>query len=366
MAIKAVSSVLLNLPYDIGGPKQEFLGHTRTHMQMLLVRVESSGGIVGWGEAFSLGASPATQCAIEKILGPYMIGQDENNFQQILEDLRRKLQLFGRGGLLTFAISGLDIALWDIAGKKAGRPIGDLLGAVKHTSLPAYASLMKYGTPELLDSACRRAVTKGYKAIKIHEHKVDRAAIARQVLGNQIDLMVDVNCAWDLEETLGYLPQLEELKLRWLEEPVWPPETARNLRVVKSKTSIPLAGGENVGSSFAILDLAESQALDLVQPSITKIGGISEMARIASELKNSRPQLVPHSPYFGPGFLATLHIASTLAFETPIEKYFCDFCASPLGDLIEPKAGRIGVPTAPGIGGEPDPNVIREFQVQST
>jgi L-alanine-DL-glutamate epimerase-like enolase superfamily enzyme len=366
MAIKSVTSVLLHLPYDIGGPKQEFLGHTRTHMQMLLVRVENSGGIVGWGEAFSLGASPVTQCAIDKILGPYLIGKDEDNFQPVFEDLRRKLQFFGRGGPLTFAISGLDIALWDLAGKKAGRPLSDLLGGAKRTSLPAYASLMKYATPELLDSACRRAVAKGYQAIKIHEHKVEQAAVARQTLGNEVVLMIDVNCAWNLEETLEYLPRLEELNLRWLEEPVWPPETARNLRVIKSKTSIPLAGGENACSSFAILDLAEAQALDLVQPSVTKIGGVSEMARIADGLKNGCPRLVPHSPYFGPGFLATLHLASTLASEVPIEKYFCDLPASPLGDLIEPKAGRIGVPTGPGIGGEPDPNIIREYQVRAS
>jgi L-alanine-DL-glutamate epimerase-like enolase superfamily enzyme len=365
MPIKSVTSSLLHLPYDIGGPKQEFLGRPRTHMQMLLVRVETSDGIIGWGEAFSLGASPVTKCAIDKIFGPYMIGKDEDNFQPIFDELRHKLQFFGRGGPMVFAMSGLDIALWDIAGKKAGRPLSDLLGGARRTSLPAYASLMMYRTPELLQSACRRAAAKGYKAVKIHDHKVEQAAVARQALGDQVDLMIDVNCAWNLEQTLQYIPRLEELKLRWLEEPVWPPESPRNLRVVKSKTSIPLAGGENMGSSYAILDLADSQAVDMVQPSVTKIGGISEMARIAAELRTGCPKLVPHSPYFGPGFIATLHIASTLAHEAPIEKYFCELQASPLGEMIEPKAGRIGVPTGPGLGIEPDLNVIGEYEVQA-
>jgi L-alanine-DL-glutamate epimerase-like enolase superfamily enzyme len=223
---------------------------------------------------------------------------------------------------------------------------------------------MRYGTPELLSAACRRAVKMGYKAIKIHDHKVEQAAVARQALGDDIALMIDVNCGWSLEETLDYLPRLEDLKLHWLEEPVWPPETTRNLRVLKSKTSIPLAAGENLSSSFQVLDMAESQVLDFVQPSVTKIGGISEMARIAAGLKSGCPQLVPHSPYFGPGFLATLHIVSTLPQEVPIEKYFCDLPANPLGGLIEAQGGRISVPTRPGIGGEPDPQVIRDYQVQ--
>jgi L-alanine-DL-glutamate epimerase-like enolase superfamily enzyme len=364
MAIKSVTSTLLQLPYEIRGPKQEFLGRTRTHMPMLLVRVETSGGIVGWGEAFSLSGAVVTQCAIDKIVAPYVVSKDEDNFQPLIDDLRRRLQFCGRGGPMTFAVSGLDIALWDIAGKKAGRPVCQLLGGAKRSSQLAYASLMRYNTPELLSSACRRAVNMGYKAIKIHDYKVEQAAVARQAIGDDIALMMDVNCAWSLEETLEYLPPLDDVKLKWLEEPVWPPETSRNLRVVKSKTSILLAAGENLCSSFDVLDMAESNVLDFVQPSITKVGGISEMVRIAAGLKSGCPQLAPHSPYFGPGFLATLHMLATLPQEAPIEKYFCDLPVNPFGELIDVQAGRISVPTGPGLGGEPDTAVIREYQVQ--
>jgi L-alanine-DL-glutamate epimerase-like enolase superfamily enzyme len=364
MAIKSVTSMLLQLPYEIGGPKEEFLGRTRTHMPMLLVRVESSSGVVGWGESFSLSAAVVTKSAIDNIVAPYVIGKDEDNFQPLIEELRRKLQFAGRGGPLAFAVSGLDIALWDIAGKKAGRPISKLLGGAKRTTLPAYASLMHYSTPELMASACRRVASMGYKAVKIHDDKVQQAVVARQALGNDIALMIDVNCAWSVEQALGYLPKLETLKLKWLEEPVWPPETPRNLRIIKTKTDIPLAAGEILNSSFEIVDMAEARVLDIIQPSVTKIGGISEMITIIDGLKDSDVQMVPHSPYYGPGLLATLHIASTLAYEVPIEKYFCDLQANPLGNLIEPQSGQLCVPTGVGIGAEPDPLVIREYQIQ--
>ncbi len=362
MAIKSVTSTLLQLPYEMGGPKQEFMGRTRTHMPMLLVRVETSDGVVGWGEAFSLSCAVVTQCALDKIVAPYVVGKEEDNFQSLIEDLRHRLQFAGRGGPLTFAVSGLDLALWDVAGKKAGRPVCNLLGGAKHKSLPAYASLMRYGTPELLEAACRRAAALGYNTVKIHDHKPEQAAVARKVLGKDVALMIDVNCGWELEQTLQYLPLLEELKLKWLEEPVWPPDTDGNLRVVKSKTAIPLAAGENATSSFAILESAEAGVVDFVQPSVTKIGGITEMMRIACGLK--KVLLAPHSPYFGPGFLATIHVASTMSYEVPIERYFCDLLANPLGPTIEPKGGRIGVPTGPGIGADPDPLLLREYQVQ--
>ena len=365
MSIKLVTSTLLQLPYDMGGPKQQFMGRTRTHMPMLLVRVETSDGTVGWGEAFSLSCAAVTQCAIDKIVAPYVVGKEEDNFKPLIEDLRRRLQFAGRGGPLAFAVSGLDLALWDIAGKKAGRPVCDLLGGAKHKSLPVYASLMRYDTPELLASACHRALGQGYDTIKIHDHKVEQVAVARQTVGNNVSLMIDVNCGWSLDETLSYLEPLAELKLKWLEEPVWPPDTDRNLRVVKSKTNIPLAAGENATSSFPILDSAEAKVLDVVQPSITKIGGITEMMKIARRVQSGTPLLAPHSPYFGPGFLASIHVASIMPYEVPIERYFCDLPINPLGQIIEPKQARIGVPTSPGIGADPDPMVIREYQAQA-
>ena len=364
MSIQSVTTIPLQLPYDIGGRKPEFAGRPRTHMDMLLVKVETSGGIVGWGEAFAPFVWPATQRALDTLVAPLVIGKSEDDFQPLIEDLRHKLHLFGRGGPVAYAISGLDIALWDIAGKKAGLPLNALLGGVvNRKTLHAYASLLKYSDAESLSSNCRRAVSLGYKSVKVHAHDVEQVAVARQAIGNDIDLMVDVNCGWSLEEALAYLPRLEDLKLKWLEEPVWPPENFENMRQLRSKKAVAIAAGENADSGYDILRLAKSRAVDLVQPSVTKIGGISELMGIAKQVENGDAKVTLHSAYFGPGLLATLHIASILTVEVPIEGYFCDLPANPLGELIQFKNGDIAVPTGPGLGGDPDPHVIREYQV---
>ena len=294
---------------------------------------------------------PLVKCAVETIVAPLVIGKPEDDFQQLIGEVRRKLHLFGRGGPIAYAISGVDIALWDIAGKKAGRPVSDLLGGAKRSSLPAYASLMKYAESEVLAANCRRAVAMGYKAIKLHDHRgVEQSAIARQIMGNDLDLMLDVNCSWSKEQTLGYLPRLEEIKLKWLEEPIWPPENFEDLRAVKSKTNILLAAGENASSALDIVHLAQSQAVDLVQPSVIKIGGNHRNRRNHAERRRQSCQNHFAFSLFRPRFPGHAAHSATLAEESPIEDYFCDLPASPLGSLIKAKNGRIAVPASPGWG----------------
>lgn len=364
MAIRSVTTISLGLPYEVFGPKPVFAGRTRTHMEMLLVKVETSSGVVGWGEAFPLVVGPLVKCAVETIIAPLVIGKSEDDYQALIDDVRRKLFLFSRGGPLAYAISGLDIALWDIAGKKAGRPISDLLGGAKRKRLRGYASLMKYAESEVLASNCRRALDKGYKTIKIHDHRgVEQSAVAREVIGDDIGLMIDVSCSWDLAQTLAYLPRFEELKLKMIEEPLWPPENLQDLRILKSKSRIPIAIGENASSGADIANIAESKAVDIVQPSVIKIGGISEIMAIVKRVEASAAKMLLHTAYFGPGLLATLHIASTLAGEPEIEDYFCEIPANPFGEVARAQNGRFTVPTGPGLGMDPDPAIIREYQI---
>lgn len=363
MSIESVTAIPLRLPYDIGGPKPEFAGRLRTHMDMLLVRAETSDGIVGWGEAFAPFVGPATRSALETLVIPLVVGKSEDNFQPLMTDIRRKLHLFGRGGPVAYAISGIDIALWDIAGKKAGCAVSELLGGAKRKSLRGYASLIRQANDEALSLNCRRAVSAGYKAVKIHAHTTEQAAFARQTMGDNIDLMMDVNCNWSLEEALGYLPRLQELKLRWLEEPVWPPEKLENLQQLRSSSPVPIAAGENADSEFDIVRMAKSKAVDLVQPSVTKIGGISELMSIVRAVTKGDAEIILHSAYFGPGLLATFQVASLLSTDTMIKSYFCDLPVNPLGEVIRFKGGEIAVPTGVGLGGDPDPDIVREYRV---
>ena len=139
MKISAVSTIVLQLPFRHVGPPLLFAGKPRTTMEMLLVRVDTDAGITGWGEAFGPGIWPATRATIETLVAPLCIGRDPSQIQALGEDLQRKLHALGRSGSVMYALSGLDIALWDIAGKKAELPVCRLLSPAPKRDLPAYA-----------------------------------------------------------------------------------------------------------------------------------------------------------------------------------------------------------------------------------
>ena len=168
MTIRSVDTIALNLPYEIYGPKPLFAGRPR-FMEILLVRVETDSGIVGWGEAFGFSVWPATRAAIQSMVGPLAVGRDERDIPALMADLNRKLHIVGRTGPVVYGLAGLDIALWDIAGKAAGKPVSALLGGARHAKLPCYASLMRYTDPQLVHKNAAAAVARGYQAVKLHE-----------------------------------------------------------------------------------------------------------------------------------------------------------------------------------------------------
>lgn len=138
-------------------------------------------------------------------------------------DVQKKLHVFGRGGALAFAISAVDIALWDIAGKTANEPVYRLLGGGA-ADLPCYASLVRYSEPSLVRAAVRRAIEAGFRMLKLHEIEPSAIRAAREEAGPDIALTFDVNCPWTLTEARARGEDLKAVNLTWLEEPIWPPE----------------------------------------------------------------------------------------------------------------------------------------------
>ena len=362
MTIRSVETIALSLPFEVGGPKPLFAGKPRL-MEILLVRVETDAGIVGWGEAFGYAVWPATRAAVETLVAPLALGRDERDIAGILDEIQRKLHLLGRTGPVIYALSGLDIALWDIAGKAAGKPLAELLGGARRSRLPAYASLTRYTDLALVAKNAAAAKARGFTAIKLHEIGVEQVRVAREAVGADIKLMMDTNCPWTPDEALAIARQVREYDLYWLEEPVWPPEDYRGLAQVRRQAGIPIAAGENAVGCIDFERAFDAGAIDFAQPSVTKIGGISEMMRIAALAHKRGVTLMPHSPYFGPGLLATLHIAAVLAEETLIEYSYADLGASPLGDAIAVSDGYLAVPQGAGLGRDPDPQVIEKYRV---
>jgi len=365
MSIVRAEAIPLRLPFEMGGPKPLFAGLPR-QMEMLLIRVETDQGLVGWGEAFSLAIWPAVRSAFEHLVAPLVIGQDETDIAGISERLQRQFHILGRGGAAMYALSGLDIALWDLAGKRAGKPLHALLGKAHHNSLPAYASLMRYGDKDLVTRNTSEALSRGYRAIKLHEVKTDAVHAARAAIdasGTQSALMVDVNCPWTVAQSLAMADEFRDCDLLWLEEPVWPPEDFAGLAKVRQSCGLKIAAGENNMSAPHFAQMLHAGAVDFAQPSVTKIGGVTEYLKVMQLAAAHGTPLMPHSPYFGPGLLATLHLTTLLRDETMIEASFADLGASPLGDAIAVRDGRLQVPQGPGLGCDPDMAVVTRYRV---
>lgn len=361
MKIARITTHTLDVPFEFGGPDGGFGPKVWKQLTTLLVRVETECGLVGWGEAFAYSCADSVRHAIEDLVAPALMGYDAADIEGASRHCQQSLHLFGRYGITMFAISGVDIALWDIAGKAAGQPLHRLLGGAHRLSIPAYSSLFRYGDPDLVAEHCRKSVDDGYLAVKLHETTVPAVKAARDALGADVPLMVDTNCPWTPTEALAMAKQFKPLDLHWLEEPVFPPEDHLALARVRAEGGVALAAGENHCTVFQFRDMLAANAVDFVQPSVTKVGGITEFRKVATLAQTGAVQLMPHSPYFGPGWLATLHLLAALPGSGWIERFYVNVAASTSGGFITPTSGGFSVPDGPGLGLDPDPELIREF-----
>ena len=362
--ISAVSTVSLEIPYEHGGPKAGWGGQSWNKLSILMVKVDTEDGLTGWGEAFSYNCRPAVRAAVERMIAPVVVGMDSRDIAGISRDMQQKLHLFGRYGITIFALSGLDIALWDIAAKRANAPLHQLLGGAARQRVTGYASLLKYRDRDLVAENVTKARREGYEAIKIHETEVPEIAASRRAAGEGIPLMVDTNCPWTPEEARQRAFRFLEYDLHWLEEPIFPPEDFDALAELGHRTGIPIAAGENACTSFEFKKMFDAGAVQFAQPSVTKVGGITEMRKIAALAETAAVALMPHSPYFGPGFLATVQFAAAQPVEGFLERFYCTLEASLYGDLIDTVDGAFMVPDGPGLGREPDQDVMRDYSVE--
>ena len=275
---------------------------------------------------------------------------------------QRQLHLFGRYGVTVFAISGVDIALWDLAAKRAGLPLHRLLSAGEaRTTIPFYANLYRYGEAALATSDCEAALRSGFTAVKLHEIELTEIDACGSALGSGNQLCVDVNCQWSVDFVRDNCAHLERLELAWIEEPIFPPEDFLSLKELRGKPS-SIAAGENWSTARQCREALTVGAVDIVQPSITKVGGVSEYLEVISAAEAAGVSVMPHSPYFGPGFFAGLQVACARPTVKALEYNFVRPDAW-LADVEGLRHGdKIAVSEAPGIGFEPDLNVMRRYR----
>jgi L-alanine-DL-glutamate epimerase-like enolase superfamily enzyme len=367
MLITNVRAHHIRIPYDAGVASFKQGASAISALEIVMVEVSTDAGITGWGDAFAYVCPRTSHTAIEEMIAPQAQGQavpDAAGIAAFMEQIQRNLHLFGRYGITMFAISALDIALWDLAAKAQGVPLHRLIGQIKRTRIPAYASLLRIGKPELIARECETALRLGYKAIKLHETTTPAVFAARQAIGPDMPLMVDMNCPLNCEEAIAFAHSCRDAAPLFLEEPVWPPEDFTALAEVRSKGGLNVAAGENACTVHQFRQMMQAGAVSHAQPSVIKVGGITEYLKVAALADQLGVRLAPHSPYFGPGFLATLQLMSLRDDSSFVEVFSMKRAACLWRGRIDVDAnGDVEVPQGPGIGYEPDKAVMEQYRV---
>jgi L-alanine-DL-glutamate epimerase-like enolase superfamily enzyme len=359
MKITSVDPITLSIPFDDGGSGVGMTPQRWHTLDMVLVRIRTDSGLVGWGEAFGYFCRRAVADTISDLVAPSLIGQDPQDPQAINDAMQRKLSLFGRYGITIFALSGVDIALWDLKAKAHGVDLATMIaGTSIRDSVDAYASLVRYGTPELVTRFCEKATSEGYRSAKLHEITMPEIRAGRAAIDPSMSFTIDVNCAWSEEYAADAIPELKALDTLWLEEPVFPPEDWDALRRLTVQ-GLGIAAGENACTAMEFGRLVP--AVTYPQPSVTKVGGISEFLRVAAIAEQHNKTLMPHSPYFGPGYYATLQLAAAVDNFGMFEHLYVEPQAWIGGEPLRPVRGRIEIPKRPGIGFEPDIEVLERY-----
>jgi L-alanine-DL-glutamate epimerase-like enolase superfamily enzyme len=371
-------------PYGSAGGMQAARG-------TLLVEIETDGGVAGIGEA-GLGGG-ATRDVIDKQLRPMLLGQDPLLIEGLWQRMFARTRQFGRRGVVMNALSGIDIALWDIAGKVARLPLCRLLGACRDR-VEAYASGGFYQEGKGIDELAAEA--EGYRArgftgmkmkigrnpstqthlrhLAVHsemcevepEEDIARVAAVREALGPKAKLMADVNCAWSPAMAIEMGRALEPYRLYWLEEPVATDDIDGSARVAAA-LSTPIAGYETEIGLYGFRELITRGAVDIVQPDLAWSGGFSECRRIAALAQAHHLMVAPHSFAGAVLLAASLHFAASIPNALALE-----FDQNPNGlrdELLkEPFAidrdGMMRLPQQPGLGIELDPAAVERYRTE--
>lgn len=341
----------------------------------IVVRVTTDDGHVGYGEAgFSAEYFSTVGPIINDQLGPMLVGQDPRDIASLWQQMLEATHMWGRRGIETYALSGIDIALWDLLGKIAGLPVYRLLGASKSRVRAYFAPSLK-PTKEIVVEA-ERAVADGFTAMKLRatpdRHQTrDMVAQVRRAVGEEVDIMVDANMGYDRRGALALAHDLEELGVAWLEEPILSRSLSQYVEDhswLADRVSIPLAGGESLLTRFEYIDLLDRRTFDVLQPDCTSVGGISEAKRVADMASAWNIRCVPHiacSSGTGIALAAGLHMILSCE-NAPLIEF--DAYGGPGWDglLVQPltvKDGYIEASEAPGLGIELAEDAYQRFAV---
>jgi L-rhamnonate dehydratase len=373
MRITDVEALLLRQPGEIDAAAAD------GSQDGLLVRVHTDEGLIGIGEvdsqphvARAVIDAPASHKNATG-LRALLVGQDPLDVDALWRRMFEGSIYYGRRGVALHAISGIEIALWDIAGQAAGVPIHELLGGARRTKVRAYASTLMPDTPGEARTVAAAQREAGFSAVKLGwgpfgedaDLDVSLVAAAREGLGDDAELMVDIGKGWvEVDDAIRRARRMEEYRLTWIEEPFWPDEYDK-YRALAEAIDTPIAAGEEETTIWDFERLIDRSGVQIVQPDVTRAGGIRECLRIASLAQRTGRRLVTHSWSTGIIKAASLHV---LAVIDEAEYFECCVQTTELNQRLVRERfpvedGFVAIPTAAGLGVTLDESVVSECLV---
>jgi D-arabinonate dehydratase len=380
------------LRYEMPIPMADAI-HYMPARESLLVLVHTDVGIVGRGEAASYGGALASVASVvEGELRSQLIGADPFTVERIWQRAVTASQQRGRNGTLLMALSGVDIALWDIVGQVCRTPLFRLFGGFRE-SVPAYASAGFYAENKDSTSLAEEVgayVERGFTGVKIKvgrqpeallnplmltaaeqyatvsfDEDVERVRAARRAVGKRTKLAIDANNAWTPSDTLRFMEQIREEDIYWLEEPT-SNDDIEGSRHIAERLNIPVAGYESLIGLGAFRDLIGNRAVDIVQPDVIWSGGFTEVRKIAALAEAAHLPVIPHVFSSALSLVANLHLIASISNGSWLE---WDQNPNPLRtDLLDEPllltaSGRVAAPTGPGLGVTIDHRTVNRFRV---
>ena len=342
--------------------------HKNAKRNWLIVRIQTDEGIEGIGEASMLSQDPIVASLLEEWAENYLVGKNPMNGE--LHWTRLHQDNLGRGGrLFSTALSGIDIALWDLRGKILDVPVYELLGGPYSQRLRVYANgwYTTPGTPEQNAEEAKKVVAMGYTAMKFDpfgkiayttitpeeaQLSEDRVAAVREAVGPNVDILVEVHARFNVYTAVHLANRIEKYNPFWFEEPV-SQENVSEMKQVRSRINIPVATGERLYLKFPFFELVRNEAVDILQPDICNAGGITELKKIAGMAEAQHIMMAPHNTNSAVGTVASMHLDAAMP-NFLIQEYHAEFYEPHYFEVIEglprQKEGYVELPSGPGLG----------------
>ncbi|MGX5733293.1 mandelate racemase/muconate lactonizing enzyme family protein [Bosea thiooxidans] len=342
-------------------------------IEIVVVEVETEDGTIGFGEGLCRRGAAGYARFIEEALVPRLIGRDAADRRALWKAMRAALS--GRpGGQVVEAIAAIDIALWDIAGKQAGEPIHRLLGGMGRKEVAAYASSINWLDDATVEAEVAATLKAGFREIKVKlghplRDAVARAKLIRRLAGDDVALYVDANWAYDVDDALIVGRALADLGYGFFEEPI-APHDREGYRRLAQHLPIRLAAGESDFVASEALTMLADRSLGLIQPDVTRSGGITETWRIAELAATFNTAYAPHVGWSGAICVAaSLQLAAAaessrtfecMVYENPLRDAFTQPLVGEGSQLVD---GKLAIPQGPGLGIEVDREALKRFRI---